>query len=67
MRSGLKTPFWRAAYQSLPAGVRVRHLAAIQRAERWDLTLAAVAAGLSKTKSAAAGLFNLPAKPHSAH
>ena len=32
--AALRTPFWQAAYQSLPYGVRQRHLAHIQDAER---------------------------------
>src|ERR1044072_3113618 len=42
MKSGttlLRTPFWKAAYQSLPDTVRQRYLAYIQHAERWDLAL----------------------------
>jgi len=37
MRSTLRTPFWKAAYRSLPKTVRQRHLAHIEHAERWDL------------------------------
>ena len=39
MRNSLHTPFWRAAYQSLPETVRQRYLAHIERAERWELAL----------------------------
>jgi len=67
MRSRLRTPFWQAAYRSLPSTVRHRHLADIERAERWDLALDAAVEALSRAKGAAARLFNTPTKPRSAH
>jgi hypothetical protein len=67
MRSALRTPFWQAAYRSLPDTVRHRHLADIERAERWDLALDATVEALSRAKGAAARLFNTPTKPRSAH
>ncbi len=67
MRSPLRTPFWRAAYQSLPDIVRRRYLADLERAERWDLALDAAVDALSRAKGALARLSNTPAKPRSAH
>ena len=67
MRNTLHTPFWRAAYQSLPESVRRRHLADIERAERWELALDAAVRALSQAKGALARLFSTPAKPRSAH
>jgi len=67
MRRTLSTPFWWAAYQSLPGDVRHRYLAYIERAERSELVLDAVIDALSRAKSALARLFNSPAKPRSAH
>ena len=67
MRNSLHTPFWRAAYQSLPETVRQRYLAHIERAERWELALDAAVRALSQAKSALARLFHAPAKPRSAH
>ena len=67
MRNTLHTPFWQAAYQSLPETVRRRHLADIERAERWELTLDAVIETLSRAKDTLARLFNTPAGPRSAH
>ena len=67
MRSTLRTPFWRAAYQSLPETVRQRYLAYVEHAERWDLALDAAGDALSRAKGALARLFNTPTKPRSAH
>jgi len=67
MRSTLHTPFWRAAYQSLPDTVRHRYLAYVEHAERWDLALDAAFDALSRAKGALARLFNAPATPRSAH
>jgi hypothetical protein len=67
MHSTLRTPFWRAAYQSLPEAVRQRYLAYVERAERWDLALDAAGDALSRAKGALAGLFNTPTRPRSAH
>ncbi len=67
MRNTLHTPFWRAAYQSLPETARQRYLAHIERAERWELALDAAGDALSRAKGALARLFNTPTKPRSAH
>ena len=67
MRNSLHTPFWRAAYQSLPETVRQRYLAHIERAERWELALDAVIEALSRAKDTLARLFNTPAGSRSAH
>jgi hypothetical protein len=67
MRNTLRTPFWQAAYQSLPHTVRQRYLTQIERAERWDLALDATIGAISKAKGVLAGLLKAPAKPHSAH
>jgi hypothetical protein len=65
--AGLRTPFWQAAYQSLPDNVRQRYLAHIQRAERWDLALDGVVEALSRGKGALARLLDTPTRPRSAH
>ncbi len=67
MRSTLRTPFWRAAYQSLPHTVRHRYLAYVERAERWELALDAAIEALSRAKGALARLFNTHTKPRPAH
>ena len=66
MRNNLRTPFWRAAYRSLPDTVRGRYLAQIERAERWESGFEDVIESLSRARSVLARLFNT-AKPHSAH
>jgi len=67
MRSPLRTPFWQAAYRSLPENVRQRCLADIEQAERIGLAVDALFDGANKAKHALAGLFRTPAKPRSAH
>ena len=67
MRSTLRTPFWQAAYQSLPETARQRYLAHIEDAERWDLALDAASEALSRAKGALARLFDTPTRPRSAH
>ncbi len=69
MKSGttLRTPFWQAAYQSLPKTARLRYLAYIEHAERWDLALDGVIEALSRAKGALARLFDTPTRPRSAH
>jgi hypothetical protein len=66
-RSTLRTPFWQAAYQSLPETARQRYLAHIEHAERWDLALDAASEALSRAKGAWARLFDTPTRPRSAH
>jgi hypothetical protein len=67
MRNTLRTPFWQAAYQSLPHTVRHRYLAQIERAERWELALDATIDAMSRAKRFLSGLFDAPTKPRSAH
>ena len=65
MRSSLHTPFWQAAYRSLPEPTRRRHLADIQRAERWELALDTAVEALSWVKGAVSRLFSTNTKAHS--
>ena len=70
MKSGttlLRTPFWKAAYRSLPETARRRYLAYIEQAERWDLALDAAGDALSRAKGAVARLLDTPTRPRSAH
>jgi hypothetical protein len=67
MRNALTTPFWQAAYQSLPQQVRHRYLRHFERAERWELGLEAAIEAVSRAKAACARLFHTPSKPRSAH
>jgi len=66
-RSTLRTPFWQAAYQSLPETARQRYLADIEHAERCDLALDEVLETLSRAKGVLARLFATPTGPRSAH
>ena len=67
MRNTLRTPFWQAAYQSLPEIVRHRYLGQVERAERWDLALDTAIETWSRAKGVLARLFSAPTKPRSAH
>jgi hypothetical protein len=57
----LKTKFWRNAAASLPAKVRVRHLADIEQAERFELALDGMMEALARVK---ASLFATPRGAH---
>src|SRR5256885_16692218 len=65
--SALTTPFWQAAYRSLPEEVRHRYLAHLESAERWELGLDATIEAASRAKAALARLLQTPGKPRSAH
>ena len=65
MRSTLRTPFWRAAYRALPEATRYRHLADIERAERWELAIDTLVEGLAWVKGAVSRLFSTNTKAHS--
>ena len=67
MRNTLRTPFWRAAYQSLPPTVRARYLSQMESAERLEFMLGSIIGAMSRAKSFLSGLFNSPGKPRSAH
>jgi len=67
MRKTLTTPFWQAAYQSLPEEVRHRYLAHLESAERWELGLDATIEAASRAKAVVVRLLHAPAKPRSAH
>jgi hypothetical protein len=63
--SNLRTPFWRAAYRALPETMRHRHLADIERAERWELALGAAVQFANWVKGAVSRLFSTNTKAHS--
>ena len=67
MRNTLTTPFWQAAYRSLPEEVRHRYLGHLESAERWELRLDATIEAASRAKAALARLLQTPGKPRSAH
>ena len=65
--NALTTPFWQAAYQSLPQEVRHRYLVHFERAERWELGLDATIVAATRAKAALSRLLHAPGKPRSAH
>jgi hypothetical protein len=60
----LKTKFWKDAAASLPAHVRVRHIAEMERAERWELALDGAIETLARVKSAFVAKFQAPRGAH---
>jgi hypothetical protein len=59
----LKTKFWKDVAASLPARVRARHLADLERAERWELALDRAIEAWSRLKNFAARSW----QPRGAH
>jgi len=59
-----KTKFWRDVAARLPAEVRERHLADLQRAERWELALDRAIERFSRVKAAFARTFHTPRGAH---
>lgn len=59
-----KTKFWRDAAARLPAGVRERHLADLQRAERWELALDRAIEAFAHVKAAFVRTFHTPRGAH---
>ncbi|MFN2644482.1 MAG: hypothetical protein ABR570_05790 [Burkholderiales bacterium] len=59
-----KTKFWRDAAARLPASVRTRHLAELQRAERVELALTALVDAILRLKSALGRSFHTPRGAH---
>lgn len=64
MPNDLVTPFWRKAYESLPAHTRERYLDEIAAAERWELAIGAAIEVVSRLKRALQGLFHTPRARH---
>ena len=62
--SEFKTKFWRDAAARLPAAVRSRHLADLQRAERWELALDRAIEAFARAKAAVARAFHTPRGAH---
>ncbi len=52
-----KTKFWRDVAARLPAEVRERHAADLQRAERWELALDRAFEAFARVKGAFARVF----------
>jgi hypothetical protein len=60
----LKTKFWKDAAASLPAHVRARHIADLERAERWELALDGAIEALAGAKNAFTAKFQTPRSAH---
>jgi len=67
MRNEFVTPFWRAAFKSLPPAVRERHLPQLKAAERWELAFGEVIEAFSRARKALARLLQAPPRSRSAH
>jgi len=59
-----KTKFWRDVAARLPAEVRSRHGADLQRAERFELALDGAIEAYSRVKAAFARTFHTPRGAH---
>ena len=59
-----KTKFWREAAARLPAEVRSRHGADLQRAERWELALDRAIEAYARVKAAFARTIHTPRGAH---
>jgi hypothetical protein len=59
-----KTKFWRDVAARLPAEVRVRHGADLQRAERWELALDQLIETFARVKATFARMFHTPRGAH---
>jgi hypothetical protein len=59
-----KTKFWRDVSGQLPADVLARHLADLQRAERWELALDRLIEAWSRLKLAFTRAFHTPRGAH---
>ena len=62
--SKFKTKFWRDAAARLPVEVRERHLAELQRAERWELALDRAFERFARVKAAFSRAFHTPRGAH---
>jgi hypothetical protein len=67
MRDKFLTPFWRAAFESLPQAVRQRYLPQLQAAERFELALDAAMGLLSRSGKPLARLLQTPPRRRAAH
>ena len=59
-----KTKFWRDVAARLPAEVRSRHAADLQRAERWELALDRAIEAFGRAKAALGRTFHTPRGAH---
>jgi hypothetical protein len=67
MRDEFLTPFWRAAFESLPPSVQRRHVSQLRAAERFELTLDATIGIFSRARKLLAHPLQTPPRRRSAH
>jgi len=67
MRDELLTPFWRAAFESLPPAVRQRHLLQLKAAERFELALDRAIRIFWRAGKSLGRLLQTPPRRRSAH
>lgn len=67
MREEFLTPFWRAAFESLPPAVGRRYLLQLKAAERWGLALDWAIGLFSRAGKSPARLLQTPPRRRPAH
>jgi len=67
MRNQFSTPFWNAAFKSLPPAERQRYLSQLRSAERWDLAIGDLIEILSRGKKLVARVLQTAPRRRPAH
>ena len=67
MRNQFATPFWQAAFKSLPPAERQRYRSQLRSAERWDLAIGDLIETLSRGKKLVARLVQTAPRRRPAH
>jgi hypothetical protein len=67
MRNQFATPFWSAAFKSLPPSERQRYKSQLRTAERWDLAIGDLIEILSRGKKVLARLLHTAPRRRPAH
>jgi hypothetical protein len=67
MRNQFATPFWQAAFKSLPPAERQRYRSQLRSAERWDLAIDDLIEILSRGKKLLARLLQAAPRRRPAH
>ena len=67
MRNQFATPFWNAAFNSLPPAERQRYRSQLRTAERWDLAIGDVIDVFSRGRKLLARLLQTAPRRRPAH
>ena len=67
MRNSFATPFWQAAFKSLPPAERQRYRSQLRTAERWDLAIDDLIGIFSRGKKLLARLLQTAPRRRPAH